>query len=163
MKTGKLLYLIIILAVMASCKSKKAAATVKRNEVPTASRIPIAEADPVQKERAYEFGKRILNACNTARFKPFNSSEATASVISNLSESKLTTTCHKFRLKYGDFKDLRLQEIIPNKKDETVVYRYKADYTKKIANKELRVVMNKDNKLVAIKSTDWKDAYKPIQ
>lgn len=162
MKTNKFLCLLALVAIMASCKSKKAAVA-KRNEIETNARIPIAEADPVQKDRAYEFGKRILSACNTSRFKAFNSSEATASVIANLSESKLTTTCHKFRLKYGDFKDLRLQEIIPNKKDETVVYRYKADYSKKIANKELRVVMNKENKLVAIKSTDWQEDYKPLK
>ncbi|NMH29162.1 hypothetical protein [Flavobacterium silvaticum] len=155
---------VLVVFVMTGCKSKKSAVAAKpKNEIETNKRIPISEADPIQKQRAYDFGTRILNACNTSRFRPFTSNEATPAVINNISESKLTKTCLKFRLKYGDFKDLDLQEIIPNKKEETTVYRYKAEYTKKIANKELRVVMNKDNKLVAIKSTDWKDKYEPLK
>ncbi len=151
---------------MASCKSKKNATSAtkpKTVEIVTDARVPLEELDANQKKRAYEFGHRILNACNTSRFKPFNTSEATPSVISAVTESKITKTCHKFRLKYGDFKDINLVEVVRNKKDETNVYRYKADYSKKIANKELRVIMNDDNKLVAVKTTDWADKYTPIK
>lgn len=162
----KAIILLSLIALMASCKSKQKASSAtkpKPVEVATDARIPIEELNPEQKKRAYEFGKRILNACNTSRFKPFNSSEATPSVIANVTESKITKTCLKFRLKYGDFKDLTLVEVVRNKKDETNVYRYKADYSKKIANKELRVIMNEENKLVAIKTTDWTDKYTPIK
>lgn len=150
------------LILLAGCKSKSSATAKSKNETSTNARIPLAEADPVQSKKAYEYGKRILNACNTSRFKPFTTAEAVPAVINNISEAKLTKTCHKFRLKYGDFKDLELMEIIPNRKEETVVYRYKAEYSKKIANKELRMIMNKENKIVAIKSTDWKDTYSPL-
>ncbi|RZJ68208.1 MAG: hypothetical protein EOO50_01965 [Flavobacterium sp.] len=162
----KFAIILSLVALMASCKSKQKATTKAptkpKNEVVTDARIPIADADQTQMKRAYDFGKRVLNACNTSRFKPFNSSEATPNVIANTSESKITKTCLKFRLKYGDFQDLNLVEIVHNKKDDTNVYRYKADYSKKIANKELRVIMNKDNKVTAIKSTDWVDKYTPI-
>lgn len=157
--------LLLFLVFASSCKSKKKTVESEKRtaEIETNARIPVEEADSEQKKRAYDFGKRILNACNTSRFKPFTTSEALPEVIANMSEGKLTKTCLTFRQKYGEFKDIRLQEIIPNKKNETVVYRYKADYTKKIANKELRVIMNKDNKLVGVKSTDWVDNYKPIK
>ncbi|RZJ70116.1 hypothetical protein [Flavobacterium sp.] len=162
----KVVLLFSLIAVMASCKSKKSAANANKPkpvEVATDARVPLDELDADQKKRSYEFGHRILNACNTSRFKPFNSSEATPSVIKNVTESKITKTCHQFRLKYGEFREMTLVEVVRNKKDETNVYRYKAEYSKKIANKELRVIMNDDNKLVAIKSTDWVDKYDPIK
>ena len=162
----KAILILALVSLMASCKSKQKSASKTpskpKNEIVTDARIPLNEVDSEQKKRAYDFGKRVLNACNTSRFRPFNSSEATPNVIANTQESKITKTCHKFRLKYGDFKDLTLVEIVHNKKDDTNVYRYKADYSKKIANKELRVIMNKDNKVTAIKSTDWVDKYDPI-
>lgn len=162
----KIVFLLSAIVLMTACKSKQKT-TAKtpekpKNEILTDARIPLSEADATQKQRAYDFGKRVLNACNTSRFRPFNSSEATPNVIANTTESKITKTCLKFKLKYGDFKDLTLVEIVHNKKDDTNVYRYKADYSKKIANKELRVIMNKDNKVTAIKSTDWVDKYKLI-
>lgn len=163
----KIVLILCVLLLAAACKSKQKTTSKvpakPKNEIATDARIPIAEANPVQKQRAYDFGKRVLNACNTSRFKPFNSSEATPNVIANTSESKITKTCLKFRLKYGDFQDLNLVEIVHNKKDGTNVYRYKANYSKKIANKELRVIMNTDNKVTAIKSTDWTDQYTPIK
>jgi hypothetical protein len=161
----RMIFFVCLLILAAGCKSKSkvVSKTPKPVEIVTDARIPLADADPVQKDRAYEFGKRVLNACNTSKFRAFNSSEATPSVIKNTTEAKITKTCLKFRLKYGDFKDMTLVEIIRNKKEETNVYRYKAHYEKKIANKELRVIMNKENKIVAIKSTDWADAYKPIK
>lgn len=160
----KVLILLSVIAVLASCKSKKTASATKPKpvEVKTDDRVPIAALDEEQKKRAYEYGTRILNACNTSRFRPFTSKEATPSVISKMTESKMTKTCLKMRLKYGDFKDLTLVEVMRNKKDETNVYRYKADYSKKIANRELRVIMNEENKLVGIRTTDWADKYVPI-
>jgi hypothetical protein len=35
-------------------------------------------------------GKRILMTCNTSKFKPFNESEATQSVIENITEENLS-------------------------------------------------------------------------
>lgn len=163
MKRIILALLIVGLAVGCKSKSKTAEKKPKKIEVATDNRIPLNEADPVQKQRAYDFGHRVLNACNTSKFRAFNSSEATPQVIKNTTESKITTTCHKFRLKYGDFKDMTLVEIVRNDKDETNVYRYKAHYSKKIANKEMRVIMNKENKLVAIQTADWKDVYVPMR
>lgn len=112
-----------------------------------------------QKNKAYELGKRVLMTCNTSKFKPFTKSEATDKVIANSTEKKVKEIGAKYSLKYGHFKDLEFIEMIPNKTDNTNIYRFKAvfDYAK--ANKELRMTMNSENKISAITTKDWKDDF----
>lgn len=157
MKTNKILLIFLCsLFLVVGCKSKKGTVKPAPKKVETVEK---AKIDAVQQDKAYSAGKRILNTCNTSKFKPFNLSEATPTVIKNTTQDRLTKTCLKFRLKYGDFRDLQLVEVIHSKSDKTNIYRYKALYEKKIANKELRVTMNEDNKVSAIKSLDWVDKY----
>lgn len=144
------------LMLASSCKSKKNAPKTTPKRVETVAKEKIDEA---QQDKAYLAGKRILNTCNTSKFKPFNTNEATPTVIKNTTQDRLTKTCLKFRLKYGDFRDLQLVEVVRNKSDKTNIYRYKALYEKKIANKELRVTMNEEDKVSAIKSLDWVDKF----
>lgn len=153
----KFLILFCILAIV-GCKSKKNSST-KPKEVKVVTIVP-EKVDEVQKDKAYELGKRVLNTCNTSKFKPFNSSEATAAVIKNTTEERLTKTCHNFRLKYGDFKGVTFIEVVRDKKNKLNIYRFKANYEKKIANKELRVIMNEQSQVAGIKSLDWTDKYK---
>jgi hypothetical protein len=127
---------------------------------PKTSVIAPSKVDEAQKMKAYELGKRVLMTCNTSRFKPFTSSEATAEVIKNTTQERLTKTCNNFRLKYGSFKDIKLVEVLRNRSNKTNIYRYKAAYEKKIANKELRVIMNDEDQVAGIKSLDWKDVFK---
>ena len=151
-----ILILMCSLFLIVGCKSKKG------TKKPEVKKVEVFEKDKineVQKDKAYDAGKRILMTCNTSKFKPFNSSEATPTVIKNTTQDRLTKTCLKFRLKYGDFRDIQLVEVIHNKTDKTNIYRYKALYEKKIANKELRVTMNEEDKVSAIKSLDWVDKY----
>ena len=144
------------LLLVTGCKSKKS--TVK-TETKKTTVVEKEKIDEVQKNKSYDAGKRILMTCNTSKFKPFNSTEATPTVIKNTTQDRLTKTCLKFRLKYGDFRDIQLIEVIHNKTDKTNIYRYKALYEKKIANKELRVTMNEDNLVSGIKSLDWVDKF----
>jgi hypothetical protein len=96
--------------------------------------------------------------CNTSRFKQFTTDEATASVIKNTTQERLSKVCHKFRVKYGDFKEMYLTEVLKNNRDDSYIFRYKAKYERDFANKELRVTIDKNQKVSAIKSTDWVDA-----
>lgn len=156
MKSRILIFALCSLLIV-GCKSKKKA--VEKTE---AKRVTVVEKDKIdeaQKDKAYDAGKRILMTCNTSKFKPFTTAEATPTVIKNTTQERLTKTCLKFRLKYGDFRDIQLVEVIHNKSDKSNIYRYKALYEKKIANKELRVTMNTDNKVSAIKSLDWVDIF----
>jgi hypothetical protein len=112
--------------------------------------------DEAQKNKAYDLGKRILTACNTDKFKPFTQSEATDKVIANSTPKNVKQICIKYNLKYGLFKDLEFIEMIPNKTDNTNVFRFKALFEYAKANKELRVTMNSENKASAIVTKDWK-------
>jgi hypothetical protein len=154
----KKIILILAIVLFISCKSKNVVSAPKPVEVKIA-KLMLSEVSELQKDKAYELGKRVLMTCNTSKFKPFSESEATTSVIQNTTEERLTKTCTKFRQYYGTFKDLQLVEIYKNNIDKTVIFRYKALYTKKVANKELRVSMNEENKVSAIKSLDWVDTF----
>ena len=153
----KRLLLVLSLCLVLGCKSKKQAAATPPE--PKIKRVAIAEIVPEVREKTYDLGRRVLMTCNISKFKPFNTNEATESVIKNMTKERLTKTCLKFRLKYGDFRDLELVEVFKNKSDKTTVFRYKALYEKKIANKELRMTINEKNQVSAIKSLDWINDY----
>jgi hypothetical protein len=152
----KKIILLLGLIVLIGCKSKKVdiPTEVKPEEL-TIVKLAVTSVDANLKTKAYELGKRILMTCNSSKFKPFNQSEATRSVIDNITEEKLSKTCAKFRQRYGDFKDLKLMEIYKDNESKTTIFRFKALYTKAVANKELRVYMNEQNQISAIKSMDW--------
>ncbi|MFA9190745.1 hypothetical protein AAGV28_05110 [Flavobacterium sp. FZUC8N2.13] len=153
----KKLIVILSLITLVGCKSKKAhQREPKPDEV---VKLAVAQINSSQKNKAYELGKRVLMTCNTSKFKPFSTSEATASVINNITIEKLSKTCSKYRMWYGTFIDLQLAEVYRNNNNQTTVYRFKALYTKKVANKELRVFVNSDNLISAIKSSDWTDTF----
>ncbi len=149
----KKITLLLFVFMLFSCKTSVFA--------PKIVKLSTNEVAAAEKNKAYELGKRILNSCNTSRFKPFTTAEATETVIKNITPEKISRTCQKFLLKYGAFKDIELVEIIQNNAEKTKIFRYKAIYEKKYIVKELQVTMNQDNKVAAIKSTDWSDLYKP--
>jgi len=146
--------LILSLLLLIGCKTTQKPVEIK------IVKLAFSEVNENQKNKAYELGKRVLMTCNTSKFKPFNESEATQSVIQNTTEAKLTKTCTRFRQYYGTFKDLQLVEIYKKTDDKTTIFRFKALYTKKVANKELRVSVNEENKVSAIKSMDWVDTFR---
>ena len=154
----KKIIIVFSILLLIGCKSKKVVTTTEPEKVKI-EKLGLSEVNESQKNKAYELGKRVLMTCNTSKFKPFNQSEATVSVIQNTTEERLTKTCTRFRQYYGTFKDLQLVEIYKNNFDRTTIFRYKALYTKKVANKELRVSINQENKVSSIKSLDWVDSF----
>jgi hypothetical protein len=146
--------LIICLLLLIGCKSK----TVNRDtEDLKIKQVSTAEVNANQQKKAYDLGKRVLETCNTSKFKPFNETEVTQSVMENTTEERLTKTCQRFRQYYGSFIDLKLDGVYKTKQE--VIYRYHALYSKKVANKELRVFVNEDNLISAIKSMDWDEKF----
>lgn len=77
--------------------------------------------------------------------------------MENTTEERLTKTCLRFRQYYGSFIDLKLDGVYKTKQE--TIYRYHALYTKKIANKELRIFVNEENLVSAIKSMDWDEKF----
>jgi hypothetical protein len=149
----KKLIVILSLIALVGCKSKKVH---QKDEV---VKLALSQVNSSQKNKAYELGKRVLMTCNTSKFKPFTASEATTSVINNITIEKLSKTCFKYRQWYGTFKDLELAEVYKNTNDQTTIYRFRALYSKKVANKELRVFINSDNLVSSIKTSDWTDTF----
>ena len=154
----KKIIIVFSILLLIGCKSKKVVVAPEPEKVKI-EKLGLSEVNESQKSKAYELGKRVLMTCNTSKFKPFNQSEATSSVINNTTEERLTKTCTRFRQYYGTFIDLQLVEIYKNNFDGTTIFRYKALYSKKVANKELRVSMNQENKVSAIKSLDWENPF----
>lgn len=155
----KLFLVIIAIATLSACKSKSSStASTKKAKIEV---LASEKVNPALKSKAYDLGKRILNTCNTSKFKPFTTEEATDKVIQNTTLERLSSTCQKYLLKYGQFKDIKLVEVVKNNTDNTHIFRYKAEYQRKFTQKELQVTMNEENKVSAIKSTDWVDVYVP--
>ncbi|WP_202703024.1 hypothetical protein [Flavobacterium sp. UGB4466] len=146
--------LIICLLLLMGCKSK----TIHRDtEDLKIKKVNAAEINSNQQKKTYELGKRVLETCNSSKFKPFKETEVTKSVMENTTEERLTKTCQRFRQYYGSFIDLKLDGVYRTRQE--VIYRYHALYTKKVANKELRIFVNEDNLISAIKSMDWDEKF----
>ncbi len=152
----KKIILIASIFLLIGCKANKST-SMSPKAVSSIIKIALNDVNDNQKNKAYELGKRVLMTCNTSKFKPFSIDEATSSVIENTTQERLTKTCQRFRQYYGTFEDLKLIEAYSHKSENLVIYRYKALYSKNVANKELRVTMTADNKVSSIKSLDWKD------
>lgn len=156
----KKIIVVFSILLLVGCKSKTIViAPEPEFEIAKIVKLDLTAIDASQKNKAYELGKRVLMTCNTSKFKPFTIDEATTSVIKNTTEQRLTKTCTRFRQYYGKFIDLQLVEVYKNNFDGTTLFRYKALYTKKVANKELRVTMNEENKVSSIKSLDWANSF----
>ncbi|PWB21561.1 hypothetical protein [Flavobacterium sp. HTF] len=146
--------LIICLSLLAGCKSKNISRDTEDLKI---TKLEAPEINANQQKKAYDLGKRVLETCNTSKFKPFDETEVTKSVMENTTEERLTKTCTRFRQYYGSFVDLKLDGVYKTKQE--VIYRYHALYTKKVANKELRVFVNEENLVSAIKSMDWEENF----
>jgi hypothetical protein len=149
--------LVLCLLLLIGCKSKP---VVVKPVVIEYTKVSLAEVDVNQKKKAYDLGKRVLMICNTSKFIPFKESEATPSVIQNTTLEKHSKICLKFRARYGDFVDLKLVEVYKSSPANETLFRYKAIYEHSNANKELRVTLNKENKISSLKTMEWVDVFR---
>lgn len=143
--------LLLCLALLFSCKSKKTATTpvVKAPEKPS-NLVKPEDVEAIKKDRAYDIGKRLLESCNTSRFKAFSSAEATDKVRQNATKNKISTICKKINQRNGRFLGINLIDITRNKKTNELIFRYSIDYEKKLYKRELSVTVNAENKVSAI-------------
>ena len=154
--------IIILLPILflASCKTQKSTTTNADAEKSTAVIVKPEAVETLKKNRAYELGKRVLEACNTSRFKAFTTGEATPKVIANATAEKISATCQKIILRNGRFIDLKLVEIIHNEITDDYVFRYDIQYEKPLFKRELKVTIDAENKVSALATKEIKN--KPL-
>jgi hypothetical protein len=155
----KKLALIGLLLFIVGCQSKKKVTEVTPKK-PSVEKLALAEVSTLQKNRSYELGKRVLQTCNTSKFKPFTTEEATPEVIQKMTRDRISLTCQNILRGFGQFNDMKLIEVYRIEKENLTVFRYQCDYEKKYKIKELRVTINEENKITAITTKDWSDDFK---
>jgi hypothetical protein len=154
----KIVYILLLL-LLASCKSKQpSTAEVKKNEsVEVTTRfekINLKEVNNQKLTRAYNLGKRLLETCNTSRFKVFSKEEATDKVIQNATVEKITKTCQKILMRNGKFIDLNLIDVTQDNETEDLFFRYKIEYEKKYFERELYITINSEGKVSEMKTKE---------
>lgn len=151
----KIIFLLLITLAVISCKSKKGNSSYKESRrYDTISKGNYSEVKSIKTKRAYDLGRRLLETCNTSKFKSFNSSEATESVIQNATVEKVSKTCQKINSRNGKFLDLNLIDIIHDKETDDYIYRYDIKYQKKFYQRELRIVVNSEDKVASISTKE---------
>ncbi len=96
---------------------------------------------------AENLGTRLLGMCNNGKFKKFNNNEATEKVINNIDLEKMTKTCQKIFFRNGKFIDLELIEIRQDNETGELGFRFNIVYEKNFFKRELKLILNSDNKL----------------
>lgn len=163
----KKIFLLSCLSLIFSCKSiqtdsSKKKTTNSKNSFLSFKRFTVLETNEIntnQKNKAYELGQRMPTSCNTSKLKRYTTAEATEEIINNITPEKLSKTCKSIHKRNGDFEGMAFMEAIYDKREKSTIYRFKATYEKTAVPKEIRVIMNKDNKISGITSKEWKDKY----
>ena len=150
----KKIILITILAFLYSCKTKNVVTSL--TEEKSVVLVNPTEVNATTKNRAYDLGSRLLTACNTSRFKPFSSDEATDKVRQNVTPEKISETCKKINFRNGKFISLDLIDIKHDEINEQYIFKYNINYEKKYFKRELTVFVNADNKVSAMSTKEVK-------
>lgn len=155
----KKLTIVCYLLFIVACQTKKTGVPAEPKK-PSVVKLNTTEINSLQKSRTYELGKRVLMTCNTSKFKPFTSEEATPQVIEKMTAERISMTCQNILRGFGKFNDMKLIEVYRMEKENLTVFRYKCDYEKKHSIKELRVTIDDENKITSITTKDWSDDFK---
>lgn len=150
----KIFLLTITIILLVSCKSKTPKQTAEDLEKERFETVSVTEVNLAKKDRAYNIGKRLLETCNTSRFKTFTTAEATEKVIENATVEKITKTCQKMNHRNGKFIDMDLVEIIHDNVTDEYVFRYDIKYEKKYFKREMKVTVDAQNKVSAINTQE---------
>lgn len=146
----KKILILFCLTLLFSCKSKNV--IVEKKLVV----VNATEVDATKKSRAHDLGERLLETCNTSRFKSFTSDEATEKVIQNATKERISETCKKINMRNGKYISLNLMDITHDETNDQYIFRYNINYEKKYFKRELTVVVDSDNKVSAISTKEVK-------
>lgn len=169
--------LLILIVLFASCKSKMQPDTKTSKEIgekqteivkedvkkenlekPEAKerfeKVDLKEVTVLKQNRAFDLGKRLLETCNTSKFKVFTKEEATDKVIQNATVEKISKTCQKILVRNGKFVDLELLDITLDNDSDSYIFRYNIVFEKKYFKRELFVTVNDEDKVSEMKTKE---------
>jgi predicted small secreted protein len=149
--------LIITLVLLYGCKTQKTGTSSAGEDSISEKSIVIVnpnEVDAVIKNRAYDLGSRLLESCNTSKFKPFSSEEATDKVIQNATPKILSETCKKINFRNGKYISLDLIDVKHDEINEQYIFKYNINYEKKYFKRELTVTVDATNKVSSISTKE---------
>jgi hypothetical protein len=129
----------------------------------TYRRVAISSISENEKQKVYNFGKRIVETCKTRQFVQLSQREVTKS-LSELSLEEMQHACDVLDKRNGKFIDMQLIEVI----DDTFtggskIFRFKANFEKNDFINEVRIWLNTDGKFAGIIWKEWKDEYIPYK
>ena len=129
----------------------------------TYRRVDVNSISETEKQKVYNFGKRIVETCKTRQFIQLSQREVTKS-LSELSLAEMQHACDVLDKRNGKFIDMKLIEVI----DDTFtrgskIYRYKANFERNDFVNEVRIWLNTDGKFAGIIWKEWKDEYIPYK
>jgi len=124
-------------------------------------KVPANSISQNERQRVYDFGKRILETCKTRKFVQLSQKEVTE-YLSKLSLEKMQQACDVLDERNGKFIDMKLIEIIDDSfGSNTKIYRYKANFEKNEFLNEIRIWVKSDGRFAGIIWKEWKDEYIP--
>ncbi|WP_313804578.1 hypothetical protein [Flavobacterium sp.] len=129
----------------------------------TYRRIDLGNITESEKQKVYNFGKRILETCKTRQFVQLSEREVTQG-LAKLSLSEMQHACDVLDERNGKFIDMELVEVVDDTYvNGTKIYRYKANFERNDFVNEVRIWLKNDGKFAGIIWREWKDEYVPYK
>ena len=116
-----------------------------------------------EKQKVYNFGKRLLETCKTRQFIQISEKEAIKS-LAGLTLAEMQHACDVLDKRNGKFIDMKLIEVIDDTyTSNSKVYRYKGDFEKNDYLVEIRIWLGTDGRFQGCIWKKWEDEYLPYK
>jgi hypothetical protein len=127
----------------------------------TYRRAAIDSIPEAEKQKVYNFGKRLLETCKTRQFIQISEKEAIKSLAA-LSLEEMQHACDVLDKRNGKFIDMKLIEVIDDTfTGNSKIYRYKGNFEKNDYLVEIRIWLGTDGKFQGNIWKEWQDEYIP--
>ena len=127
----------------------------------TYRRADINSISEMEKQKVYNFGKKLLETCKTRKFIQLSQKEVTKNLAS-LSLEEMQHACNVLDKRNGKFIDMKLIEVIDDTfTSNSNIYRYKGNFEKNDFLVEIRIWLRTDGIFQGIIWKEWQDEYLP--
>lgn len=129
----------------------------------TYRRVSVDSISEAEKQKVYNFGKRIVETCKTRKFIQLSEREVTKG-LATLSLEEMQHACDVLDERNGKFIDMELVEVIDDTYTNNCrVYRYKGNFERNEFVNEIRIWLGTNGKFQGIIWKEWQDEYIPYR